>query len=129
MRVEPVRAIVLKGLSLYLSLGRKMINRLVQCLAMALLLAGAASASAQSMTATDRGANSNPYNSPIKRANPNSRQGTAPATPPVRGPSTAPTPRAPTLENGGIGNGYPTRQQAPVRPTIDPRPSAPVRGN
>ena len=55
----------------------------------------------------------NPNNSPIHRANPNSRQGTVPSTPPVRGPSTAPNPRPPTLENGGIGNGYPTRQQAP----------------
>ncbi|MBC3951123.1 MULTISPECIES: hypothetical protein [Pseudomonas] len=57
--------------------------------------------------------NGNSNNSPIHRANPNSRQGTVPATPPVRGPSTAPNPRPPTLENGGIGNGYPTRQQAP----------------
>ncbi|RMR07268.1 hypothetical protein ALP94_03818 [Pseudomonas savastanoi pv. glycinea] len=57
--------------------------------------------------------NGNSTNSPIHRANPNSRQGTVPATPPVRGPSTAPNPRPPTLENGGIGNGYPTRQQAP----------------
>ncbi len=55
----------------------------------------------------------NPYNSPIRRANPNSRQGSAPATPPVRGPSTAPVPRAPTLENGGIGNGYPRAQPQP----------------
>lgn len=55
----------------------------------------------------------NPYNSPIRRANPNSRQGSAPATPPVRGPSTAPAPRTPTLENGGIGNGYPRAQPQP----------------
>lgn len=60
--------------------------------------------------------NSNPYNSPIHRANPNSRQGTESSIPPVRGPSTAPNPRPPTLENGGIGNGYPTRQQ-PARPS------------
>ena len=60
----------------------------------------------------------NPYNSPIRRANPNSRQGSEPATPPVRGPSTAPTPRAPTLENGGIGNGYPRAQPQPR--AIDP---------
>lgn len=55
--------------------------------------------------------NNNPYNSPTRRANPNSRQGTESSTPPVRGPNTAPNPRPPTLENGGIGNGYPTRQQ------------------
>jgi hypothetical protein len=60
--------------------------------------------------------NSNPNNSPIHRANPNSRQGTESSVPPVRGPSTAPTVRRPTVENGGIGNGYPTRQQ-PVRPS------------
>ncbi|WP_443698421.1 hypothetical protein [Pseudomonas sp.] len=53
----------------------------------------------------------NPYNSPIRRANPNSRQGTESSTPPVRGPNTVPNPRPPTLENGGIRNGYPTRQQ------------------
>ncbi len=104
-------------------------NRFVQCLAMALMLAGATLFSAQSMAGAERGANSNPYNSPIKRANPNSRQGTAPATPQVRTPNTVPTPRAPTLENGGIGNGYPTRQQAPVRPAPDTRPSTPARGN
>jgi len=55
--------------------------------------------------------NNNPYNSPIRRANPNSRQGTESSTPPVRGPNTVPNPRPPTLENGGISNGYPTRQQ------------------
>jgi hypothetical protein len=56
---------------------------------------------------------SNPQNSPVHRANPNSRQGTVPSTPPVRGPSSAPKPQQPSLENGGIGNGYPTRQQPP----------------
>lgn len=61
--------------------------------------------------------NSNSQNGPIHRANPNSRQGTVRSTPPVRGPSTAPNPRPPTLENGGIGNGYPTRQQAPRAPS------------
>jgi hypothetical protein len=55
--------------------------------------------------------NNNPYNSPTRRANPNSQQGTESSIPPVRGPNTAPNPRPPTLENGGIGNGYPTRQQ------------------
>ncbi|MBD8491554.1 hypothetical protein IFR09_05960 [Pseudomonas syringae] len=104
-------------------------NRFVQCLGLTLLLAGATSASAQSVAGADRGASSNPYNSPIKRANPNSRQGTAPATPQGRTPGTAPTPRPPTLENGGIGNGYPSRQQTPPRPATDPRPSTPTRGN
>ena len=55
--------------------------------------------------------NNNPYNSPIQRANPNSRQGSMPATPPVRGPSTDPYQRTPTLDNRGIGNGDNLRRQ------------------
>ncbi|MBX8484364.1 hypothetical protein [Pseudomonas cichorii] len=62
------------------------------------------------------GATSNPYNSPIHRSNPNSRQGTQPGTPQVQ-PNIVPAPRQPTLENGGIRNGYPTRQPPPG-PTI-----------
>ncbi|WP_194792241.1 hypothetical protein [Pseudomonas sp. UFMG81] len=68
----------------------------------------------------------NPYNSPIMRANPNSRQGSVPATPPVRGPSTQPNPRPPTLDNRGIGNGDNLRreQQAPhLEPTRPSRDS------
>ncbi|MHC6226412.1 hypothetical protein ACYU03_16830 [Pseudomonas sp. X10] len=68
----------------------------------------------------------NPYNSPIQRANPNSRQGSVPATPPVRGPSTQPNPRPPTLDNRGIGNGENLRreQQAPrLEPIRPPRDS------
>ncbi|MFK3773901.1 hypothetical protein [Pseudomonas sp. NPDC089406] len=68
----------------------------------------------------------NPYNSPIQRANPNSRQGSVPATPPVRGPSTQPNPRPPTLDNRGIGNGDNLRrqQQTPnLEPTRPPRDS------
>jgi len=74
-----------------------------------LLLAGAGSPGSLNNS------NNNPYNSPIRNANPNSRQGTESSIPPVRGPSVTPNnsanPRPPTLENGGIGNGYPTRQQ------------------
>lgn len=60
------------------------------------------------------GTNNNPDNSAIRRANPNSRQGTESISPNMRGA----VPRAgqqppPTLENGGIGNGYPARQQSP----------------
>ncbi|MDR6711784.1 hypothetical protein J2W83_001378 [Pseudomonas hunanensis] len=69
---------------------------------------------------------SNPYNSPIQRANPNSRQGSVPATPPVRGPSTQPMPRPPTLDSRGIGNGDNLRrqQQTPrLEPTRPPRDS------
>lgn len=74
--------------------------------------------------------NNSPYNSPIQRANPNSRQGSMPATPPLRGPSTEPAPRLPTLDNRGIGNGDNLRrqQQTPnLEPTRPPRdnPRAP----
>lgn len=69
--------------------------------------------------------NNNPYNSPIKRANPNSMQGTQPNTPAARGTYTAPVPRPPTLENGGIGNRYPQRDAVPTRPAT--QPSAPTQ--
>ena len=68
--------------------------------------------------------NNNPYNSPIQRANPNSRQGSLPDTPAVRGPSTQPIQRTPTLDNRGIGNGDNLRrqQQTPnLEPTRPPR--------
>lgn len=56
---------------------------------------------------------SNSDNGAIRRANPNSRQGTESISPTMRGPNLGPTqPRPPTLENGGIGNGYPSRQPA-----------------
>lgn len=98
-------------------------TRLLQGLAMVVLLAGSTLASAQQSCAS--GADGNPYNSPIKRANPNSRQGTLPDTP---RPTTSPTVRPPTLENGGIRNGLPTRQQTPVRPAEQPRFNPPERG-
>lgn len=63
----------------------------------------------------------NPTNSPIRRANPNSRQGSESSTPPLRGPNTLPTPRPQTIENGAIGNGYPRAQPQP-RP-INPGPA------
>ena len=59
---------------------------------------------------------SNPYNSPTRRANPNSMQGTQPSAPAIRGPNTVPVPRPPTLDNGGIGNRYPQDRSAPVSP-------------
>lgn len=95
-----------------------------------LMLAGLSTlttAHAQSLagSAPNSGANNNPYNSPIHRANPNSRQGTQPVTPPGRTPVPPPTLRTPTLENGGIGNGYPTRQIQTPRPP--PRPAMPTR--
>jgi hypothetical protein len=60
--------------------------------------------------------NNNPYNSPIRRANPNSMQGTQPSAPAIRGPNTVPVPRPPTLDNGGIGNRYPQTPTAPASP-------------
>ncbi|MGH8389092.1 MAG: hypothetical protein ACRESJ_27030 [Pseudomonas sp.] len=70
--------------------------------------------------------NNNPYNSPIRRANPNSMQGTQPSIPAIRGPNTVPVPRPPTLDNGGIGNRYP---QSPGAPASPPKfiPNPPVR--
>ena len=70
--------------------------------------------------------NNHPYNSPIMRANPNSRQGSMPATPPVRGPSTDPYQRTPTLDNRGIGNGDNLRRQ---QQTPNLEPTRPPRGN
>ena len=60
--------------------------------------------------------NNNPYNSPIRRANPNSMQGTQPSAPVIRGPNTVPVPRPPTLDNGGIGNRYPQGRPPPATP-------------
>jgi len=77
---------------------------------------------AEALAASDN----NPHNSPIRDINPNSQQGSVPDTPPVRGPSTQPISRPPTLENRGIGNGNNLRreQQAPrLEPTRPPRDS------
>jgi hypothetical protein len=72
--------------------------------------------------------NNNPYNSPIRRANPNSMQGTQPSAPAIRGPNTVPVPRPPTLDNGGIGNRYP---QTPAAPATQPKfiPNPPARSS
>ncbi|WP_242167543.1 MULTISPECIES: hypothetical protein [unclassified Pseudomonas] len=69
-------------------------------------------------------------NSPIHRANPNSMQGTQPNAPAVRGIQTGPTSPAPTVENGGIGNRYPTRNAAPSVPATDTKaPTYDANGN
>ncbi|PHN51303.1 hypothetical protein [Pseudomonas amygdali] len=83
---------------------------------------GAVQAQTLPNSTLNNSASSNPYNSPIKRSNPNSRQGTESITPRAPGSNIAPPVRRPTLENGGIGNGYPTRQNAPrpSTPTTDP---------
>ncbi|MNC64302.1 hypothetical protein D3C75_1144900 [compost metagenome] len=49
-----------------------------------------------------------------------------PATPPVRGPSTDPYQRTPTLDNRGIGNGDNLRRQ---QQTPNLEPTRPPRGN
>lgn len=88
-------------------------NRIVLGL-FAMALSGVLSNVAQAQSPT--GATSNPYNSPIRRANPNSMQGTQPSAPTIRGPNTVPVPRPPTLDNGGIGNRYPQDRTAPASP-------------
>jgi len=61
------------------------------------------------------GVNANPINSPIRRINPNSRQGTVPSNPAQRGVLEGyPGGRPPTLENGGIGNGQRFPRPAPA---------------
>jgi hypothetical protein len=70
--------------------------------------------------------NNNPYNSPTRRANPNSMQGTQPSAPAIRGPNTVPVPRPPTLDNGGIGNRYPqTPSTSPPKFIPNPPPRSP----
>ncbi|MEG5263971.1 hypothetical protein TRP66_06675 [Pseudomonas sp. JDS28PS106] len=95
-------------------------NRSVRNIALgaAIALCAMTAVQAQNLpnTRPGSGANNDPYNSPLHRANPNSRQGTQPVTPPGRSPVTPPILRAPTLENGGIRNGYPARET--------PRPSS-----
>lgn len=87
-----------------------------------LLLMGsvAEAASATTPPQVRPGVNANPLNSPIRRINPNSRQGTVPSNPTQRGlPEGYPGGRPPTLENGGIGNGqqFPRPAPAPRGPT------------
>ena len=79
-------------------------------------LAQASPLSLMLLAQSPTGNSSNPYNSPIRRANPNSMQGTQPAAPVIRGPNTVPVPRPPTLDNGGIGNRYPQNHTAPASP-------------
>lgn len=82
-------------------------------------LASLAQAGANAPTGTPNRNNAfsnNPYNSPIRRANPNSRQGTESSIPSSRS-DLQNNPRPPTLENGGIGNSMQNRQSAPQAPS------------
>ena len=62
-----------------------------------------------------------PADNTIRRINPNSRQGSVSSAPPVRGPSTLPMTKTPSIERGDIGNGYPRA----VTPPQTLRPTAP----
>ncbi|WP_348749506.1 hypothetical protein [Pseudomonas rhodesiae] len=80
--------------------------------------------------AQDLPGRSDANNSPIHRANPNSMQGTQPNGSATRGIQTVPTPRTPTVENGGIGNRYPQRQATPSRPATETKaPTYDANGN
>lgn len=58
-----------------------------------------------------------PLNSPIRRINPNSRQGTVPSAPAQRdGWQAVPRTPTPSLENRGIGNGQVFPKPAPGSP-------------
>lgn len=65
------------------------------------------------------GYDDNVTRSPIRRINPNSRQGTVPSNPAQRdGLQSQPRGRPPTLENRGIGNGqrFPAPAPSPGKP-------------
>ncbi|BBP59549.1 hypothetical protein [Pseudomonas sp. St316] len=97
-------------------------NRLIVAI-MTLLLTAAVQAATPGggpvVLAQNLPGNNNPYNSPTRRANPNSMQGTRSNVPTIHDNPTVPAPRPPTLENGGIGNGYPRSGQ----PSGSPRPT------
>jgi len=101
-------------------------TRLRHLAVLALGLALSSLVQAQNLPGRSNDAN----NSPIHRANPNSMQGTQPNAPAIRGLQIGPAPRAPTLDNGGIGNRYPTRNTAPSRPASETKaPTYDANGN
>lgn len=70
----------------------------------------------------------NPYNSPIRRINPNSMQGTQPLAPQSPAERQQINPRPPTLQNGGVGNGQnmrPVPKAPQLEPIHPPRPTTP----
>ena len=103
-------------------------NRILPGMIVLLLGAGLAHAEVTAPSAplllaqSPTGNSNNPYNSPIRRANPNSMQGTRPSTPVIRGPNTVPVPSTPTVGNGGIGNGQQQRSVPSTPPRFIPNP-------
>ncbi|CAI8867255.1 hypothetical protein [Pseudomonas sp. AO-1] len=103
-------------------------NRILPGMIVLLLGAGLAHAEVTAPSAplllaqSPTGNSNNPYNSPIRRANPNSMQGTQPSTPVIRGPNTVPVPSTPTVGNGGIGNGQQQRSVPSTPPKFIPNP-------
>ncbi|PAW49039.1 hypothetical protein CKQ80_26900 [Pseudomonas moraviensis] len=103
-------------------------NRILPGIIVLLLGAGLAHAEVTAPSAplllaqSPTGNSNNPYNSPIRRANPNSMQGTQPSTPVIRGPNTVPVPSTPTVGNGGIGNGQQQRSVPSTPPKFIPNP-------
>ncbi|KIK89484.1 hypothetical protein [Pseudomonas sp. W15Feb9B] len=103
-------------------------NRVLPGMIVLLLGAGLAHAEVTAPSAplllaqSPTGNSNNPYNSPIRRANPNSMQGTQPSTPVIRGPNTVPVPSTPTVGNGGIGNGQQQRSVPSTPPKFIPNP-------
>lgn len=98
---------------------------------MALLLTTAVQAATPSrgtvLAAQNLSDNNNPYNSPTRRTNPNSMQGTKRNVPTTHNNPTVPAPRRPTLENGGIGNGYPRSGPPPSSPRSTIESTTPPR--
>jgi len=103
-------------------------NRILSGMIVLLLGAGLAHADVAAPSAppllaqSPTGTSNNPYNSPIRRANPNSMQGTQPSAPAIRGPNTVPVPSTPTVGNGGIGNGQQQRSVPSTPPRFIPNP-------
>ena len=103
-------------------------NRILPGIIVLLLGAGLAHAEVTAPSAplllaqSPTGNSNNPYNSPIRRANPNSMQGTQPSAPAIRGPNTVPVPSTPTVGNGGIGNGQQQRSVPSTPPRFIPNP-------
>ncbi|MGP6459757.1 hypothetical protein [Pseudomonas parakoreensis] len=103
-------------------------NRILPGMIVLLLGAGLAHAEVTAPSAplllaqSPTGNSNNPYNSPIRRANPNSMQGTQPSAPVIRGPNTVPVPSTPTVGNGGIGNGQQQRSVPSTPPKFIPNP-------